>query len=276
MTKNPVAIVTGGGTGIGAATAAILRAQEWDVVVCGRRPDTLDKIAQSTGAIPVVADVASAGDVERLVETTLERLGAIDGLVLNAGIVRPGTVGELAADDWDAMVRTNLTGPFLLAKAAMPHLVAAGGSIVGIASASALRASAGIPGYNATKAALTMLMQSIAVDYGPSGVRANAVCPGWTRTEMADMEMDEYGTELGLEREQAYSLATSFVPSRRPARAAEVGNIVAWLLSEQASYVNASVIPVDGGMIAGDPGSLTLDSRVKMSGIQPDHVPARP
>ncbi|GER24439.1 3-oxoacyl-ACP reductase [Zafaria cholistanensis] len=275
MTKNPVAIVTGGGTGIGAATAAVLRAQEWDVVVCGRRPETLENVARSTGAIPVVADAASAEDVDRLVETTLERFGSIDGLVLNAGIVRPGTVGELATDDWDAMVRTNLTGPFLLAKAALPHLIATGGSIVGIASAAALRASAGIPGYNATKAALTMLMQSIAVDYGPSGVRANAVCPGWTRTEMADLEMEEYGAELGLEREQAYSVATAFVPSRRPAEAEEVGNIVAWLLSKHASYVNAAVIPVDGGMVALDPGSLALDPRVTMSDVS-SHQSSRP
>lgn len=276
MNKKPVAIVTGGGTGIGAATVSALRDQGWNVVVCGRRSETLEKVALSTGAIPVVADAASAADVDRLLKTTVERFGSVDGLVLNAGIVRPGKVRELATDDWDAMVRTNLTGPFLLAKAAMPHLIAAGGSIVGIASASALRATAGIPGYNATKAGMAMLMESIAVDYGSFGIRANTVCPGWTRTEMADMEMDEYGAELGLEREQAYSVATSFVPSRRPAEAAEIGNVVSWLLSKHASYINAAVIPVDGGMIAVDPGSLALDPRVTMSANQSSQFPAHP
>ncbi|WP_262107485.1 SDR family NAD(P)-dependent oxidoreductase [Arthrobacter sp. Marseille-P9274] len=273
MTKNPVAIVTGGGTGIGAATAAVLRAQEWEVVVCGRRPETLEHVARTTGATPLVVDAASEKDVDRLVETTMAGFGSINGLVLNAGIVRPGTVSELATDDWNAMVSTNLTGPFLLAKAALPNLISAGGSIVGVASAAALRASAGIPGYNATKAGLTMLMQSIAVDYGHRGIRANAVCPGWTRTEMADMEMDEYGEELGLEREEAYSVATSFVPSRRPAKASEVGSLIAWLLSGQASYVNGAVIPVDGGMTAVDPGSLALDPRVTISGSRPAPVP---
>lgn len=269
MTSSPVAIVTGGGTGIGAASATVLRAQGWDVVICGRRHETLERVARSTGAVPFAADAASEHAVCELVATTVERFGSIDGLVLNAGIVRPGAVSELANEDWDAMIRTNLTGPFLLTKAAMPHLIAAGGAIVGVASAAALRATAGIPGYNATKAGLTMLMQSIAVDYGPLGVRANAVCPGWTRTEMADQEMEDYGAELGLERQHAYSVATSFVPTRRPAEALEIGNVVAWLLSDHASYVNAAVIPVDGGMIAVDPGSLALDPRVRISGVQP-------
>ncbi|YCH09075.1 SDR family oxidoreductase [Arthrobacter sp. alpha11c] len=107
-------------------------------------------------------------------------------------------------------------------------------------------------------------MQSVAIDYGHLGVRANAICPGWTRTEMADMEMEEYGAELGLERENAYSTATAFVPGRRPAEAKEVGNVVAWLLSPHASYINAAVIPVDGGMVAVDPGSLSLDPRVRI------------
>lgn len=137
--------------------------------------------------------------------------------------------------------------------------------MVGVASAAALRASEGIPGYNATKAGLVMLMQSIAIDYGPSGVRANTVCPGWTRTEMADAEMEEYGKELGLEREGAYDRAVSFVPARRPATAMEVGRAVAWLLSEEASYINAAVLPVDGGMIAVDPGSLPFDPRVSIT-----------
>lgn len=260
-----VAIVTGGGTGIGAASAAALRDQGWEVVVCGRRAETLQEVARSTGAFPFVADAASEEGVHQLVAATLEQFGSIDGLVLNAGIVRSGAVGELENEDWDAMVRTNLTGPFLLAKAAMPHLIESRGSIVGVASAAALRATGGIPGYNASKAGLVMLMQSIAVDYGHVGVRANAVCPGWTRTEMADQEMEEYCADLGLDRERAYSIATSFVPSRRPAEAEEVGRVVSWLLSSQASYVNAAVIPVDGGMISVDPGSLALDPRVRIS-----------
>ncbi|MEX3967780.1 SDR family NAD(P)-dependent oxidoreductase [Paraburkholderia sp. EG286B] len=262
MSNRSVAVITGGGTGIGAATAKVLRSSGWEVVICGRRPEPLQRVAESTGAIPFVADAASADDLKRLVGSTLDKFGSLDGLVLNAGIVRAGLVSELADDAWDDMVRTNLTGPFRLLRAALPHLVAAKGAAVGVGSAAALRATGGIPGYNATKAALAMLMQSVAVDYGPQGVRANTVCPGWIRTEMADMEMREIGTGLGVGYQEAYDIATSFVPARRAADAIEVAHLIAWLLSEQASYINAAVIPVDGGMVAGDPGSLALDPRV--------------
>lgn len=265
MKTRPVAIITGGGTGIGAATATALRSQGWEVIICGRRLGPLQKVAIATGAIPVVADAASTEELNQLVAKTVERFGSLDGLVLNAGVVRMGQVGELGDSDWDAMVSTNLTGPFRLLRAAMPHLVASRGAVVGIASAAALRATTDMTGYNATKAGLTMLMQSVGVDYGPLGVRANAICPGWTRTEMADMEMQDYGAEVGLELQEAYDVATSFVPARRPADASEVADVIAWLLSDQASYVNAAILPVDGGMIAVDPGSLGFDPRVTIS-----------
>ncbi|AXJ10456.1 SDR family NAD(P)-dependent oxidoreductase [Arthrobacter sp. PM3] len=258
MSNRPVAIVTGGGTGIGSAAAGALRAQGWEVVISGRRAEPLQRIAEATGAFPVVADACLQQDVSRLVESALARFGSVSGLVLNAGIVRPGSAGELSNEDWDAMIGTNLTGPFRLIREAMPHLLDTNGAIVGVSSAAALRATAGTAGYSATKAGLAMLVQSIAVDYGPRGVRANVVCPGWTRTEMADMEMKEYGAELGLSSDDAYKAATSFVPARRPAEAAEVADVIAWLLSDKASYVNAAVIPVDGGMISVDPGGLAL------------------
>lgn len=268
MSNHPVAIITGGGTGIGAATARVLRSAGWEVIVSGRRLEPLQQVAESTGAVPVVADAASQPDIKRLVGTTIERFGSLDGLVLNAGIVRAGSVGDLADDAWDAMVSTNLTGPLRLAREAMPHLLASRGSIVGVASAAALRATEGTAGYNVTKAGLAMLMQSIAVDYGPRGVRANAICPGWTRTEMADMEMQEYGAELGLGYQEAYKVATSFVPVRRPAESSEVADVIAWLLSDKASYINSAVLPVDGGMIAVDPGGLALDPRVTLKTSQ--------
>lgn len=265
MNNHPVAIITGGGTGIGAATAAVLRTQGWNVLISGRRPEPLQTIADATGATPVVADAACQPDIERLVATTIDHFGRLDGVVLNAGVVRPGTVGELTDDAWDTMLSTNLSGPFRLARETLPHLIASRGSVVGVASAAALRATGGIAGYNASKAGLTMLMQSIAADYGPYGVRANAVCPGWTRTEMADMEMQDYGSDLGIDYMDAYKVATSFVPARRPANSSEVAEVIAWLLSDKASYVNSAVLPVDGGMISVDPGGLALDPRVTLS-----------
>lgn len=127
---NSVAIVSGGGTGIGAATAATRRERGWEVVICGRRPDVLNEVARSTG---------SHADLKRLVAETIDRFGNLNGLVLNAGIVRPGAAGDLNDEDWDSMLSTNLTGPFYLIRAALPHLPATRGAIVGVASAAALR-----------------------------------------------------------------------------------------------------------------------------------------
>jgi meso-butanediol dehydrogenase / (S,S)-butanediol dehydrogenase / diacetyl reductase len=107
-----------------------------------------------------------------------------------------------------------------------------------------------------------MLTQSLAVDHAHQGLRANVVCPGWTVTEMADSEMAAFGAPRRLGVPEAYELVTSLVPQRRPASAAEVAAVVAWLLSDAASYVNGAVIPVDGAGMAVDVGTLPFDPRV--------------
>jgi NAD(P)-dependent dehydrogenase (short-subunit alcohol dehydrogenase family) len=260
-----VALVTGGGSGIGAATAAALCSSGWRVAICGRRRSALDAVAATTGALTIAADLSAPDDARRVVRETVEHFGRLDGLVLNAGVVRPGPVAELSDRDWDAMVATNLSGPFRTAREALPHLAEVGGGLVAVASMSALRATRGIAGYNATKAGLVMLVQSIAVDHGPLGVRANAVCPGWTRTEMADAEMAELAAERGVDVETAYEQSTSIVPLRRPAKASEVAAVVRWLLSDEASYLNGVVLPVDGGQAPVDPGTVAFDPRFSVS-----------
>ena len=107
-----------------------------------------------------------------------------------------------------------------------------------------------------------MLIQSVEVDYGPDGIREKSVCPDWTRTETADREMSEFRSERGVSREDAYELASAFVPSRRPGSSSEVAALIAWLLSDQASYINAATIPVDGGLVAVEPGAIAFDPRV--------------
>lgn len=260
-----VALVTGGGSGIGAATAAGLHSSGWQVVICGRRRSALDAVASTTRSWTIAADVSVPDDARRVVRETVERFGRLDGLVLNAGVVHPGPVAELSDEDWDAMVATNLSGPFRIAREALPHLEDARGGLVGVASMSALRATSGLAGYNATKAGLVMLIQSIAVDHGPLGVRANAVCPGWTRTEMADGEMAELAAERGIDTETAYEQATAIVPLRRPAEADEVAAVVCWLLSDEASYLNGVVLPVDGGQAPVDPGTVAFDPRFSLA-----------
>jgi meso-butanediol dehydrogenase / (S,S)-butanediol dehydrogenase / diacetyl reductase len=120
-----------------------------------------------------------------------------------------------------------------------------------------------------TKAGLTMLTRSLAVDHAHQGLRANVVCPGWTITEMADEEMAAFGASRGgLGLDDADSLVTSLVPARRAARAEEVAAVVAWLLSGAASYVNGAVIPVDGSAAAVDVGTLPFDPRIEVRGYE--------
>lgn len=257
-------LVTGGGTGIGAAVARVLCSAGDRVAILGRRGSALREVASATGALDLVCDVSDAAQVERSVARAAEAFGGLDGLVLNAGVMTPGGVLDLSLEDWTALVSVNLTGCFLVARAVLPLLIERRGSIVSVASVAALRAASGMGGYAATKAGLVALTQSIAVDHAHQGVRANVVCPGWTVTEMADEEMAEFGSSRGLPVEDAYRLVTALVPQRRPASADEVAAVVAWLLSGAASYVNGAVIPVDGSASAVDVGTIAFDPRVRV------------
>jgi meso-butanediol dehydrogenase / (S,S)-butanediol dehydrogenase / diacetyl reductase len=252
----PVLLVTGAGSGIGAATAALAASRGWQVVVCGRRREPLDAVASRTGATVRVVDVTGPGAVEELVASVFGRL---DSVVANAGVMAVGSVVDTRPDEWDAVLATNLTSVFLLARAAVPHLVTARGTFVGISSIAALRSSSSTAAYSTSKAGLIALMQSIARDFGPSGVRANVVCPGWVRTEMADAEMAEFGGPHGISVEQAYTAVTELVPQRRAGDPDEVAAAVMWLAGPESSYVTGATLVVDGGTILVDSGTVAFD-----------------
>ncbi|KOG86972.1 SDR family NAD(P)-dependent oxidoreductase [Streptomyces varsoviensis] len=255
--RPPVLLVAGASSGIGAAVAARGARDGARVAVCARRADALGEVADACGATPYVADVTVRGDVDDLVAAVVRDHGRLDGVVANAGTIRPGGLLDLSDEDWDVTLRTNLTAVFLLARAALPHLAAARGAFVTVGSVAGLRAATGAGAYAASKAGAAMLTSVIATEFGPRGVRANTVCPGWTRTEMADEEMRELGGEARLDA--AYARATALVPQRRAALAEEVADAVLWLLGPRSSYVNGATLAVDGGLTMVDAGRVPFD-----------------
>jgi meso-butanediol dehydrogenase / (S,S)-butanediol dehydrogenase / diacetyl reductase len=251
----PGALITGAGGGIGAAVARRLAGDGFGVCVSGRRAAPLETLAEQLSGLAVVADTSQPDQIEAAVRATVERYGSLGALVCAAGTGAPGAAGDQTLERWNRVIATNLTGTFLACRAALPHLLATRGAIVTISSLGGLRASPASAAYGAAKAGVVMLTQSIALDYGPQGVRANCVCPGWIRTEMADAAMQSLAEESGTDREGAYRRAVAEVPARRAGVPEEVAGTVAWLISADAGYVNGAVITIDCGAAIVDAAS---------------------
>ncbi|WP_199433691.1 SDR family NAD(P)-dependent oxidoreductase [Qaidamihabitans albus] len=241
-------LVTGGGTGIGAAIATRLAEDGGDVVVSGRRREPLEEVASTHSRIVAMpADATDGAAMSRVVEDIGERYGSLDGVVANAGGHGYDTVGGTSDEAWRSSLDANLTTAFVTAREALGPLEKSGGSIVVVSSLSALRAAPETAGYTIGKHALLGLVRSIARDYGHR-LRANAVCPGWVRTPMADEEMQVLVHGGGAaDVESAYATVTRDVPLGRPAAPEEIAGVVAFLLGPDATYVHGATLVVDGG-----------------------------
>lgn len=232
-------LVTGGGKGVGRGITERFLATGADVVICGRtQPETLPAAGGRT-AVFVAADVRKLEDVETLVGTTVERLGRLDVLVNNAGGSPPAEAATVSPRFSEAILRLNLIAPLNLsqrANAAMQQQ-AEGGTIINIASVSAIRPSPGTAAYGAAKAGLLSLTQSLAVEWAPK-VRVNAITAGMIRTEQAELH---YGDEAGIQA------VAATVPLGRLGDPSDIGDVCLFLASPLARYVSGASLLVHGG-----------------------------
>ena len=237
------ALVTGGTSGIGVAIVERLRAEGSAVVLTGRDRARGEAIAARTGSTFIQADTRDPDAVRRLVSEAVAILGGLDAAVLNAGVIHDAQLAETSDEAWDAVIETNLIGPYLYAVACLPELRAAGGgSIVAISSDAGVWPETAIGAYSVSKRALIWLAQMLAVEAGPHGIRVNVVAPGdtapgmKTRVEGRDEVRDVSGWLLP--------------PAGRIGTGEDVAAAVAFFLSPDSSFTNGSVLLVDGGMRA--------------------------
>lgn len=253
-----VAVVTGGGTGIGEACVRLLAAQGAHVGVLGRRRELVESVAASHGGFALVADAGNEAEMKRAMASVAERHGRLDMLIANAGGFGQGACTETSVDDWRRAFDANLNTAFISARESLPLLIPQRGAIVFVASIAALAAGPQVCGYTTFKHALIGLSRSLARDYGPLGVRSNVVCPGWVRTPMADEEMQPLMAQHGISLAEAYALVTGDVPLRRPAEPAEIAEVCAFLASPAAAIVSGAVLTADGGATAVDVPTLVF------------------
>ncbi len=229
-------VVTGASRGLGLAIAR-LAASKGDKVALVARSKDIDAEANAIGAdaIGLVADVTDPASVARACAEVVERWGGIDVLINNAGLHRGGLVGALAEDDWQAVLDTNLSGPFNLVRAALPHL-GEGASIVNIGAVVGLRGFSGDAAYGASKAGLVGLTQVLAVELARRGIRVNLVIPGLTSTEMTN----------GISARAKAKLVAG-IPLGREGTAEELADVVWWVAG--SPYMTGSIISNDGGLL---------------------------
>lgn len=262
--KGKVALITGGGTGIGTAIAERFVADGAKVCITGRRKELLDEVARSlpSGTVAVcTGDVSKLEDARRMVESTVEFGGRIDVLVNNAGIDPGGTIVDVDPEVWKQVIDINLTGPFFMMKAAIPRMIEiGGGSIINIASLAGTRCLPGMPAYCSSKAGLIMLTQQAAVDYGPKNIRSNVVCPGGVRTPMVEESLGGLKKRLNTDLEGVFNFVSQNTPLRRFANPPEMAGICSFLASDDASYLTGAVLLVDGGVAPVDAAGATLNA----------------
>jgi len=250
------ALITGGGTGIGRATAELFAREGAAVMVSGRRraelEETVRRASRAGGRAGLVqGDVGSAADAERMVAEAVTTLGGIDVLVNSAGIiVRNASVTTVSLEDWERMLRIDLTGVFLVSRFALVEMVKVGrgGSIVHVSSVAGIVGDPKLAPYNATKGGVNLLTKNMALDYAPHGIRVNAVCPGriWTPMPMSRLKPED-------DPEEILARWGKNIPLGRVGMPEDVVAAILFLAADESSWITGTWLVVDGGATCSHP-----------------------
>ena len=241
--KDKVTLITGGAQGIGAACARRFAQEAAHVVIADVDDVRGHALAQELQALYVHCDVGDKVDVDALVQRTVAKHGRIDVLVNNAGIFRATPFLEVTEEDFDAVIRVNLKGAFLVAQAVARQMAKAGsGSVINMSSVNAVMAIPNIASYNMSKGGINQLTRAMALALADHGVRVNAVAPGTIATELA--------AKAVLTSEEAKARILSRTPMKRLGSPEEIADVVAYLASDAASYITGEIITADGGRTA--------------------------
>jgi NAD(P)-dependent dehydrogenase (short-subunit alcohol dehydrogenase family) len=250
--KGKVAFITGGNSGIGAATARLLAAEGASVAIVGRNAETGRAVAQDIEelwghALWLACDVRQSDDVRRAVQATVERFGRLDILFNNAGVILRKNVVDMSEAEWDDNLAANLKSAFLCSKYALPHMIdQCSGVIINNGSGWGLMGGRNAASYCASKAGLVNLTRAMAIDHAAQGIRVNCICPGDVDTPMIDNE----ARQLGLTREAMVADGAQR-PMGRIGSVDEIARSVLFLASDDSSYMTGAVLVVDGGNTAG-------------------------
>jgi len=243
-----VAIVTGGGTGIGREITLAFVEEGAKVVICGRRIEKLQETASSIGAsedkiLPLPCDVTDQAQIQGLVKTTLNRFGGIDVLVNNAGVMRFDNLVQADDQTYELLMRTNVWAPWRFSVAVIPYMKQrGGGSIITISSVAGLRPMLGAGLYCTSKAAVQIISQTLALEHAPDQIRVNVICPAAVEnTELSIPIFGEEGVEEFLNRLKPCH------PLGRNGKPEDIANAALYLASDSSRWVTGVILPVDGG-----------------------------
>lgn len=241
---NKVAIVSGGGSGIGRAIAVAFAREGARVAVCGRDRKKLDAVAEQIGpaCLAIVSDVSISKQVELAVRITVQHFGSVTTVVNNAGVLVAGTAESLSDDDWEHTFNVNVRGTWLMARAALPYLrQAGGGSIINIGSVLSLVGARNRAAYAASKAAVLGLTRAMALDHATEHIRVNCICPGMVETEM----IAPFNTDEAARRQRL-----AMHPIGRFGKPEDIASLAVFLASDESEWTTGTAFPVDGGYTA--------------------------